>query len=975
MELDPRTILEHDARLRRLARALMHDAAAADDVVQRAWVVALSERAKIASPLAWLRRVVRNLVLERFRGEARQARRERAAAVPDHTPGTAELVERETLRRRVFEGVIALPEPFRRTLVLRYFEDLSPREISARENAPIDTIQSRLKRGRELLGERLAPPESNDRREFFRALAPIGAAAPLPSTAWLASTVGISVMSIKLKSAVYVAALALGVVALYQFTAPTTEVEPETARSAAAIETPPLVDPSAADPVIEQVARESVPAAAPAAEIAVAEEARLGSLAVTVLFDPEGAIAAGVEIDANFGTGSNGARASRRIRTDPQGRFELADLPAGYVMFTILTGGMDHVELAAGEHKQFELRVPAGARLTGIVRDGEGRPFPGAAIFLSSQLSAEGGIVTTTDRLGRFLVRNVSSLHYLGARADGFVPSPLQLVLGSAGAEHEFEFTLATTSSAVSGQVVAVDGSPIADATVVFDPENHAAGTSGYGQDEMHAIPQITTTDATGAFRFGGVPAGTFEIKARAHGFSFSSGTVVVPERGTTSVALRLEPAGRLVGTVRNASGQGLAKVRLSNASYALLESFSGSTNQAGEFVIDDVPVGERELLIESENHGTLKQAVFVAREQETRLDVVMTKGRVIRGVVVDEIGRPLRSVGVEAWPSDPGRMEMQTLRSDTGSDGTFELTAVPDGRWNLEFTVPPAYFFAAHVERNVKPDGPELRIVIAGDRLPTAHLRARVVNSKGEPIVGARVTIVEYSARGGPLLNSDQDGRIEFGPTVPGEYALMVGVDGFPQLSTPVHSLKAGENLDLGDLVVVEGQRVLVTLRRRPETADRGVNAEIQGLDRPSFSSVEFTGDQGRSAPLVPGRYRIEVTGTDIAATSAEFEIVSGSDSTLEIPLEPGRPREFVCARDGDSTERSIPFRVEDTGGRRVTSGSLWPSQQSDSLRARVSFALGRYVAIFEPSDGPPVRVEFEVTPNGAIEVAVPKK
>lgn len=972
MELDPRTILEHDARLRRLARALMRDAAAADDVVQRAWVVALSERANIASPLAWLRCVVRNLVLERFRGESRQVRRERAAALPDHTPDTAELVERESLRRQVFEAVIALPEPFRRTLVLRYFEDLSPREIAAREGAPIDTIQSRLKRGRELLAERLAPSESNGRREFFRALAPIGAAAPLPSAAWLASTVGISVMSLKLKSAVYVVALALGVVALYQFTTPTPDEEPTSAPSAAAIETPSSVDRAADDPVAGEVAREPVPTAEPLAEPAVGSEAKRGSLAVTVLFDPEGAVAAGIEIDASWEDDPEARRASRRVRTDAGGQFQLEDLPAGYVTFLPLTGGMRYVELAEGEQKEFELRIPAGARLTGIVRDGAGQPFPGASIFLTQQVSAEGAIVAITDRAGRFEIRNVSSLHYLGARADGFVPSPLQLVLGGAGGEHEFEFTLGTRAAALEGNVVALDGSPIAGATVVFDPENHAAGTTGIGQDILDALPQITTSDAAGAFRFGGVPRGSFEVKARARRFSYTTETVEISESGAARVILRLEPAGRLVGTVLDTSGIGLEQVRLSAASYSLLESFSGTTRESGDFVIEDVPLGPREIRVESESHGTKVLPIVVERGADTRLDVLLTRGRAIRGVVVEESGRPLEGVSLIGIPSDRDAMEQITLQAVTSKFGSFELTNVPEGDWNLEFMVPPDYFFPTHIERKVSGDGPVLRVVIPKESIPSAKLRARVVDSDGNPIVGAQYAIVRRGINSGPLLTTGQDGRIEFGPVSPGEYAIMVDVRGFPTIRTDFHPLTSGQTKDVGDILVVAGQRLLVSLRRDSATMSQQAHGVISGLDSPGSSIVEFDGDRGRSDLVVPGRYRLDLTGVGIAAMSIDCVIEAGSDTSLELTTSLGHPREFVVARDPQQGEARVPYRIEDSMGRRVAVGSLWPTQRGDSFRAQLSFAPGRYVAWFERPSRDPVRFEFEVTESGSSELVI---
>src|SRR5690242_10646816 len=69
-----RELLAHGTWLRRLARAIVRDADAAEDLVQDAWVVALKEPALASrsSLRAWLATVVRNLARERARSDARR---------------------------------------------------------------------------------------------------------------------------------------------------------------------------------------------------------------------------------------------------------------------------------------------------------------------------------------------------------------------------------------------------------------------------------------------------------------------------------------------------------------------------------------------------------------------------------------------------------------------------------------------------------------------------------------------------------------------------------------------------------------------------------------------------------------------------------------------------------------------------------------------------------------------------------------
>src|SRR5262245_7778646 len=113
-------LLAHRDFVRGLVRALVSDPHHADDVTQDTWLAALENPPRDASALrSWLARVARRLAARFRRDERRRRRREEASARPEALPSTAEAVERETLRRRVVDAVLALDEPYRSTLILR----------------------------------------------------------------------------------------------------------------------------------------------------------------------------------------------------------------------------------------------------------------------------------------------------------------------------------------------------------------------------------------------------------------------------------------------------------------------------------------------------------------------------------------------------------------------------------------------------------------------------------------------------------------------------------------------------------------------------------------------------------------------------------------------------------------------------------------------------------------------------------------
>ena len=77
-------LLEHGPWLERLARKLVNDASAADDVVQETWIKALrSSERDVVRTRGWLRAVLSREVYLRFRAEQRRRRHE-VLASPAH---------------------------------------------------------------------------------------------------------------------------------------------------------------------------------------------------------------------------------------------------------------------------------------------------------------------------------------------------------------------------------------------------------------------------------------------------------------------------------------------------------------------------------------------------------------------------------------------------------------------------------------------------------------------------------------------------------------------------------------------------------------------------------------------------------------------------------------------------------------------------------------------------------------------------
>lgn len=154
-------LLAHRPWVRSLARSLVADPAGADDLEQQVWLATLrSPPRNVESPRAWLATVARNAARRLHRGDTRRQRREAAAAREDGSGDSPhDLVARAEMHRGVVDAVIALPEPLRQAVLLRYFEDVPVAGVAERTGVPLETARSRLRLAGQRLRERLAPDD------------------------------------------------------------------------------------------------------------------------------------------------------------------------------------------------------------------------------------------------------------------------------------------------------------------------------------------------------------------------------------------------------------------------------------------------------------------------------------------------------------------------------------------------------------------------------------------------------------------------------------------------------------------------------------------------------------------------------------------------------------------------------------------------------------------------------------------------
>jgi RNA polymerase sigma-70 factor (ECF subfamily) len=179
-------VIAQAAWLKRFARALVGDGDEANDIANEALVRAWQHPPTATGPLRpWLATLVRNLVRSQARGRTRRERwhRESQATAPAIDESHEARLGRWELWKRVVAAVDGLDEPFRQTVMQRYFDDRSAAEIARQAGIPEATVRGRLKTGLDRVRQALDREHGGDRARWAVMLAPLAwraPAAPLP---------------------------------------------------------------------------------------------------------------------------------------------------------------------------------------------------------------------------------------------------------------------------------------------------------------------------------------------------------------------------------------------------------------------------------------------------------------------------------------------------------------------------------------------------------------------------------------------------------------------------------------------------------------------------------------------------------------------------------------------------------------------------------------------------------------------------
>jgi RNA polymerase sigma-70 factor (ECF subfamily) len=827
--LDPADWPSHLAFVRRLARSLLADPSEADDVAQDAWLTWSRSPPREAGALRrWLASVARNLVLMRDRSSIRREGRERGGAIPESQPSAAHLVEQMDLHRRVVELVLALDEPFRTVVMLRFYEQRSLEEIAKQLDVPLETVKSRQRRAlARLRTELLGDEASTERRAALAVLTGAG---------------GGVAMTIGAKGAA-AAAVVAGLLAWSAWRWNSDEHRlTVTTRSGAATPIAAAAEPA---PSVERSALgESGPPSTPATPV------EPPTTPPVPVYECRGDVVdrnerplAGIRVELFEGERRSGAIA-RRVASavsDEQGAFVFAvaaTRAAGFAEVVAREGAAcTGIMFDPRNASPLHLVLGATKSIVGRVVDASGEPIEGAALLArywhASETSGfyvpdplERELTVLSDADGSFEMRGMPCGWSIGldVRRDGFASRLLPVVLDESVDSQRLELTL-LPEAVIEGTVTTEDGARARGIRVGAQrlesdaDRSNTWGASSTDGDGRFTIRQLAAgrwnvlvdLDATQSRDWCALPIESVELtesQPRAHvdlRLQHGGEVAIHVAEATTGAPIADQWVG-IESTARPRSGAAINAVFSDDEGNARIRLPAGPVHC---YIADP---SER---WSSRNVEIRSSRFELLAGQTAELTVTLDRGITLRGIVVDPRGKPVANVRV--WCSAPSS-DANPLVATSRSDGSFAIDRVPrGGSWTLRAATE---LFAMHDPQPIDEVATASGTVkLWLEERPANKIHGRAVDSAGAPIAGVTVQISEQrddvpvEGAADPLgqVKSRKDGTFELRGLWP-DLDYRLSATHFAQeegkwlvftAERTTATVRDGETRDLGDLTM----------------------------------------------------------------------------------------------------------------------------------------------------------------------------
>ncbi|HET8775867.1 MAG TPA: carboxypeptidase-like regulatory domain-containing protein, partial [Thermoanaerobaculia bacterium] len=424
----------------------------------------------------------------------------------------------------------------------------------------------------------------------------------------------------------------------------------------------------------------------------------------------------------------------------------------------------------------------------------------------------------------------------------------------------------------------------------------------GGGGFVMMGPPQLKSFSADdGSFVLENVPAGSMNLVAQAPGYANGRANVDVEEGKTVSdVVIELDTGVKLVGKVTGPNGSALpdASVQIQPSPTGQFARGGGMrravTDSNGEFTLDSLDPGEETFEITHPKYlGTTKTVTLKGREM--RLDVQLSGGQRVTGLVVTDAGAPVSEAEVEAFSASGGG---DTVR--TNASGQFEFGSLNSARYR--FVARKNGYLEGVVDDVDVSSGGNVRIQMRTG----GTVYGRVIGLTEQELSGATVTARSGRSSSSAAVDPSGNFRIEGAPT------------GTVQVSATTASRSFMERRSSGTQTVEvnAGSAAQVDLEFRTDTSVRG---RITRNGTPLGGATVMFQPRGGSRASAS-------TSSDEAGNYTVSGLEAGEYSVLVADSQRFNPYQTTYqVRDGASTF-DIDYKIASVRGRVVDAGTNEP-------------------------------------------------
>lgn len=414
--------------------------------------------------------------------------------------------------------------------------------------------------------------------------------------------------------------------------------------------------------------------------------------------------------------------------------------------------------------------------LSGYVLDDQGKALGQATVTLTAG-PAGVGTTTTTGADGSFVLANLRPGTYTAqASKSGYTSATQTAIEVRAGQGTQVHFTLKSgggpppTTGRIVGTVKDEVGRSLNDVRLeTLGGPSYAATWSG----------------ASGAFELEGLQPGHYSVFATKSGYrsATKSGLTVQAGQDTpVDFVLRQETApttGRIMGLVRNETGNPLAGVQVKITAGPAHVGQTATTESSGIYELEELTPGTYAVEASASGYGPVREEkVVVQAGQATTVSFTLRSGsggvgRIV-GTVKNLDGAALNDAKVEIilGPSGRGRFVY------TSVNGEYELAGLSPGLYTIRAS---RSGYAATTKSDVEvQSGSDTTVHLTlSPSAGTGRIVGYVRNDAQQPLIDARVQIVQGPGQVGLFVYSAAAGAYELEGLVPGKYLVQASRSG----------------------------------------------------------------------------------------------------------------------------------------------------------------------------------------------------